>query len=336
MLAYIKTYFTVASVLLTSIGALNFAVDPLWYRQGNRLTGINAPFNERLTKTNRLLNSDIEQYDCLIFGSSRLTLLDNQALKKNNCFNYAFAAGTAEEFVEYAKFAKEQGVNPQRVYVGIDAFNFKYTVDDVNMAFKEEVDVPQPTSMYQSYLFSLDSLKFSIYTLLGRFPLERAYNQYFNSTVLELPDQYKPKFVTKKTQAKCDFTRVESYKQIREIFPDAEIIGYVAPISPWEQFNKSYAKGILDCQLEGIHASSQHFNETFDFAYPSRITKNTKYTYDGSHYYPYVHERIARVLEGENSQMGIRVNQMSLQEYQQLHKSKLKAFVKQQGKAHLW
>jgi hypothetical protein len=336
MLGYIKTYFAVASVLLTSVGALNFVVDPLWYRRGNRLTGVNVPFNERLTKTNRLLNSDIAKYDCLIFGSSRLTLLDTKSLKKNNCFNYAFAAGTAEEFAEYAKFAKELGVNPQKVYVGIDAFNFKFTIDDKNMAFKEEVEVPEPQPMYQSYLFSIDSLKFSINTLIGRFPLERAYNQYFKGTVLELSYSYNPKFVTTKSQEKCDFSRVASYQKIRETFPNAKIIGYVAPISPWEKFNQSYAQGLLDCQLQGIHESSRHFNETYDFSYPSKVTKNTNYTYDGSHYYPYVHERIARILEGENSQFGIRVNQVSLQEYQELHRSKLKTFVEQQGKGHLW
>ena len=55
--------------------AINLLVDPLWHGAGNQLTHVNYAFNERLSKINLYLQR-LGQYDCLILGSSRTTLLD--------------------------------------------------------------------------------------------------------------------------------------------------------------------------------------------------------------------------------------------------------------------
>ena len=330
MLEYLKTYFMLASAFLSSIGAINLVADPLWYNKGNELKGVNLVLNERLTKTNLFLNSNRKKYDCLIFGSSRLTLLNSKAFKKNLCFNYAFSAGKPEEFAKYAEYAKEKGVNPQKVYVGVDAFNFTF---DKKTAFKPNVEVAEPKPVYQSYLFSLDTLKFSLKTITGRSSEPRFYDQDFQGEVFENIPKYKPKFTDKRSNEKCDFSRISYYKQIRKTFPNAEIIGYVAPISAWNLYNKSYVRGLLDCQLQAIYEASKSFDATYDFSYPSEITTRTDNTYDGSHYYPGVHDRIAKILEGEQSSIGISIHQYSLGEYQQFHRSKLKEFLQKEGES---
>lgn len=338
---YSAIYLTVTGILLGTIGLFNLLVDPFWYKDGNKITKINLTFNERVTKTNLLNREDASKYDCLILGSSRLTLLNTKAFKKNNCFNYSFSAGTAEEFPVYAKYAKEVGVNAKTVYVGIDGFNF---LPITKMSeFKSEAKVPKTIPIYNNYFFSIDALKLSfraITTNANHINLNdarevRYYDQDFQGRVFSSAPKYEPKFVDKKTSEECDFSRVKYYKQIRNVFPNAEIVGYVAPVSAWSTYNDVYAKGLLNCQAQGIYNVSKNFNVTYDFSQPSEITTNPKHTYDGSHYYPYIHDQIAKVLEGEVSDKGIIVNKLTLEQYQQINNTKLKEFLQKQGKKEL-
>lgn len=333
MLSYLRTYFTVASVLLLSVGAINLTIDPLWYGQGNKLTKFNTAFNERLTKTNSLLNSDKQKYDCLIFGSSRLTLLNSKAFKKNTCFNYAFSLGTVEEFIKYGEYAKEKGINPKKIYVGIDSFNFNL---NKKMEFKHKVEVAEPKPIYQSYLFSTDILRTSLKIITHHFSSSILYDENFQGIVSEKAPKYKPKFSDKISNNKCDFYRISYYRQISKIFPNAEIVGYVPPTSAWRLFNVNYAGGTLNCELQGIYEASKSFDASYDFSYPSEITTRIDNTYDGIHYYPEVHDRIAKILEGERSSLGVRIHQYSLEEYQQFHRAKLKEFLQKEGEGKRW
>lgn len=71
---YLNNYFKLSFITLFSVWIFNYIIDPLWYDEGNRITGKNFAFNERVSKTNLFLQ-DKEQYDCLILGNSRVTLL---------------------------------------------------------------------------------------------------------------------------------------------------------------------------------------------------------------------------------------------------------------------
>ncbi len=331
---YLKKYSFLSAIILFFIGAINYTVDPLWYGKGNKINATNIAFNERLTKTNLYLhNAPKEKYDCLIFGSSRTTLLNTSLLKKNNCFNYSFSAGTAEDFFKYAKYIEEKGVSPKKVYIGVDAFNF-----DAERAIKHNIKIEERLPLYQSYLFSKDTLKLSINTILRRASLPRYYDDSFQVKVFEDTAEYKPKFIeqTSNNNSTCDFTRISYYKKLKALFPQAEFIAYVPPVSIWELYNKSYHRGILNCQLKGIHRVSQFFDAMYDFSYPSAVTANVANTYDGSHFYPQVNNTIAKVIEGRESNFGIRVDRMSVGEYQKFYRKRLKIFLKKLGKEKLF
>src|SRR6516225_2932352 len=71
---YLGWLAATVGLILAACFAVNCLVDPLWYLRGNVLTQINYPFNERLAAMIRFLPR-LDDYDCVIFGTSRASLL---------------------------------------------------------------------------------------------------------------------------------------------------------------------------------------------------------------------------------------------------------------------
>ena len=228
--------------------------------------------------------------------------------------------------MKYAEFVKQKGANPKKVYLGIDTFNF-----DPKNKISTNVVVSQPKPIFQPYLFSSDNLNFSIRAIRGDYNLPRYYDGEFQVQVIDNAPEYKPKLSKSISKETCNLSRVDYYKKLRNIFPQAEFISYVPPVSAWSVFNNSYSRGLMNCQLEAIHQVSQFFDTTYDFSYPSSVTMKTENTYDGSHFYLEVNDQIAEILEGKQSDFGIRVDRMNLDEYQEFYRKQLKEFLQQQG-----
>ena len=91
----------------------NCLVDPLWYLKGNVLTGVNYPFNERLATVIRFLPR-LGDYDCVIFGTSRGSLLPEEKIDGYRCYNLSVSDGQASEYLLYAKYLREHGFAPRR------------------------------------------------------------------------------------------------------------------------------------------------------------------------------------------------------------------------------
>ncbi|MGD1871924.1 MAG: hypothetical protein ACFB02_02620 [Mastigocoleus sp.] len=288
-------------------------------------------FNERLTKINLYRNNKNKNYDCIIFGSSRATLLNPSFFKKNTCFNLALTAGKVEEFVKYAEYIKKEGAAPSKIYVGVDAFNFDPKTD-----FIKNAKVDEPEFVLKPYLFSLQSLDFSYRTFFKKSPSPRYYNKNWEVEVFEDIPKYEPKFSDFTSQEKCTSYRTKYYKQLVDIFPKAEFVAYIPPISAWKSYNRVYARGLTDCQLQRVYQVSKFFDVMYDFAYASPMTSKIENTYDGSHFYPKVNKQIAQVLEGEDKSAGILINKYSLKDYQNFHRTQLKKFLEEQGKIQLW
>ncbi|HEY9853031.1 MAG TPA: hypothetical protein V6D28_26400 [Leptolyngbyaceae cyanobacterium] len=323
---YLRTYFSLSAIILFLVGIINFTIDPLWYSKGNKLTGKNFSFNERVSKTNLLLNSEIQNYDCLILGSSRVTLIKASSFKKQRCFNYSFSAGRIEEFVEYAKYAKSKGLNPKKVYVGVDAFNFEKTP-----ASSAGIGKIAPQPAYQAY-FSLDVFLFSARTLLGMSPDPRYYNEQFESELVENPPTFKPEFYDRQKPGICDRSKVKEYQKLRDVFPKAEFVGYVPPISAWNVVNETYFRNLTDCDLQAFYQVSKIFNVMYDFSVPSTVTAEAKNSYDGSHFYPKIQQKVADTLQGKNPTFGIRLDRYKFPEYQEIYHAKIQEFLEKEGK----
>lgn len=289
-------YGFVTSFLLGSVATINWLIDPLWYDHGNVLTGKNFAFNERITKTNLFLRTkDQVDYDCIILGSSRVTTLRKSEFTKNDCFNYALKGAEIPDFINYADFLKNQGIEPEVVYIGIDGFNFVEKQRKEQQPFA--IENLQTKSPLEAYL-SADVLLFSAMTLLGVSPDPgNFYDQNFEPVDFASPPVYVPKFYTPAARQKCDLSSVETFASLKEFFPNAKFVAYVAPISAWSVVNDTYGRGLMDCHLSAFHQLSQRFDVMYDFSIPSEVTQNPDNTFDGSHYSVKVNNRIAKILQ---------------------------------------
>lgn len=326
----------VTSLLVGSVAAINWAIDPLWYSHGNILTGKNFAFNERITKTNLFLRTkDLADYDCIILGSSRVTALRVSEFTDSNCFNYALKGGEIPDFVNYANFIKDEGVEPKIVYVGVDGLNF--VEKDKTEAQSVVVKNLQTKSPLEAYL-SADVLLFSTMTLLGVSPDPGGYyDRNFEPVDFTNLPSYNPDFYPPASLQRCDLSSVEAFKRLQEFFPNAQFIGYVPPRSAWSMVNDTYGRGLMDCYLTAFYQLSQSYDAMYDFSIPSEVTRNPSLTFDGSHYSVAVNNRIAKILQGETGEsFGVRIDPYSFDEYRKIYRQKLRDFLAANDRLDLW
>ena len=264
-----------------------------------------------------------------------MTALRKSEFTNHNCFNYALKGAELPDFVDYANFINNQGIEPDIVYIGIDGLNF------VEKERKEqqpiEVESLQTKSPLEAYL-SADVLLFSAMTLLGLSPDPgNFYDQNFEPVDFANPPTYDPKFYNPAELQRCDLSSVETFASLQEFFPNAKFVAYVPPRSAWSIVNDTYGRGLMDCYLLAFHELSQRFDAMYDFSIPSAVTKNPDNTFDGSHYSVTVNNRIAKILQGESDDtFGIRVDQYNFDDYRAIYRQKLREFLAENDQLKRW
>ena len=302
---YIGWLMASALLIVAACFAVNCLIDPLWYLRGNVLTEINYPFNERLAKLNHFLPR-MQNYDCIIFGSSRATLLPEEKIKGYHCFNMAFSDGQASEYLLYAEYLRQRGFAPRLVIVDVKREEFVGPV--------HEPEVPDfirtgdsPPSIFATYL-SLDALDFSIRTLRQDSPHHRYYDKNFavNLEVRSKRHRYNPTGPITPMPPPVDVhpERAALYIKLRQEFPMARAIGYIPPESAWRVAAFSLT-GELDTYLAAIGQVAAAYDEFLNFSIPSPITESKQDTYDGSHYSRAINTRVLAALFGQNRDLAI-------------------------------
>ena len=193
-------------------------------------------------------------------------------------------------------------------------------------------------SIYHAY-FSADVFWASILTLFESSPDKSTYyNSKFEMEAFENAPIYQPTFDKPKPKQfkACNLSKVKLYQQLKDIFPNSEIIGYVPPRAASDIVTDTYIPQFTDCYLQAFHQVSDIYDAMYDFSPPSTITKNSQNTYDGSHFFPPVHDKIAEVLQGKSSNFGIRVDDYSFDEYRDLYKKEIQKFLEEEDKLNLW
>jgi hypothetical protein len=292
-----------AGVIVLGCFALNCLIDPLWYLRGNLVGGINYPFNERLSKAVRLLPR-LENYDCIIFGTSRTTLLPEDETGPYRCYNLAISDGQASEYLAYADYLRTLGLKPKLLIVEVKRTDLVGAVQPPEIPDFIRTGA-QPPSIFASYL-TLDALDFSIRTLRGDAPHHRYYDPEFRAhlEVRSKKRYYNPAATLKPTPPPNDVhaERGALYRQLREKFPTARAIGYIPLESAWRVAAFSLT-GSFDAYLDAVAEIVPSYDEFLDFSTPSPTTlsKSPKDTYDGLHYSRAANRRVmADLLAGRS------------------------------------
>jgi hypothetical protein len=307
LVTFIGALLATAGVIVASCFAVNCLVDPLWYLRGNVLTEINYPFNERLSKLIRFLPR-MNDYDCMIFGTSRATLLPEEQAKGYRCFNMAVSDGQASEHLLFADYLRQRGFAPRLIIVDIRRGELigPAVPGDVPDFVRTGEAAP---SIFATYL-SLDALDFSIRTLRGDAPHHRYYDKDFRARleVRSKKHYYNPAVPIKPSPPPNDVhpERAEAYIQLRQKFPMARAIAYLPPESAWRVAAFSLTDG-FDAYLGAIGKIAAAYDQFLDFSVPSPLTlsKDPKDTYDGSHYSRKANELVLTALLSDRQDAAI-------------------------------
>lgn len=320
---------------ITFVLVLNCLVDPLWYFQGNRLTHKNFAFNERQAKLNQFLRAP-HQYDCLIFGSSRTTLLSASEFSGYRCFNLSFSGGQVEDFIAYAEYLDHLGMTPKLIIVGVDGFNFLSSGRDAP-TIPEYVQKKQlPPGFLKTYL-SIDSLHMTWRTIRDDSQRPRYYDDRFEALIRKEAPPFRPEKSLEgegRRRSDAEERRKRAYRpdnavlyaKLVSVFPDARVIGYVPPISAWH-ISDMEKNGILDGYIDALFKTSPAFSAFIDFSVPSDVTSRTDVTYDGSHYLPSVNRLIATKLQFDMPHdWGINLKTVGFADYVKHYRTALDSF----------
>lgn len=317
--------FGVAGILIP-VFTLNYIIDPLWYHGGNSLFKKNYAFNERISKVNYYLQ-DPEKYDCIIFGSSRTTLLNEKKIDGFNCFNFSFSGGMLNEFEYYAKYINKYGKKPKLAIIAIDSFSFYRDKDPTEYLPDFILQLQKPRSLIQNYL-SFSVFNFSLRTLSRDSPYPRYYTEDLTGAVLQATKPYTtPDCITvDQSVKKFNIDKVSSLENLRSIWEGTVFKGFVSPISAWD-ISVLHYDGTLNSYLASIYEANEHLDTLFDFSIPSWVTKDPSNSYDSEHYYPETTDLIAISLINDKPLFGVDMKNYSKNEYKRIFKTELKEFI---------
>lgn len=322
---YLLVAGLVTAACVAVVMIINLIVDPLWMLNGNQVNR-NFVIRERLGKAH-LFMGRADALDCVILGSSRVSLLDAARIEGHRCFNFAFSGGSVEAYIDYASWVAHFGGPIDQVIVGVDGYNLgsdsngPETYDFIR-------DLERPPSMIEQYA-NLAILRASLRAAMGYTYYHRAYNEEFRGVFLddvpvyELPKQLGEKdarIPRSMIRHLGPFTEAATprLERLRSIFPDSRYIGYVPPLHPaW--FAQMRVQGTLDGYIDAMYAASRVFDTFYDFGLPHELNANPANTYDGSHYREAVNDRIAAVLSGSDFGYGIGVHGLERDEYRKAY-----------------
>ncbi len=296
--------------------AFNCLIDPLWFFGGNRLQAKNFTFNERISKS-VWLDRNHPNFDCLILGSSRATLIDTRDIPNSHCFNYSVGGGTLADSLHLARFAGQKIDGLTTVFVSVDDFNWiRPSALNLKNPSRFSQDIQSKLSPFSHYL-GLSALGMSVRTLLDSSPTPRYYARDFSIQVRAdaptLADGM-PRYALaipqlSDVQIKKNISAVsEAIQGIRVVFPRCRLVGFV-PFTSTEIIAANLDKVGVNRYMEAQISLAAGFDDFYDFSIISSVTTDPSTTYDGGHFFPNINARLMRqmVLQ-EESGISVRIN----------------------------
>ena len=118
-----------------------------------------------------MYSKNLETYNCVLMGSSRMSVLDTVSFNKilqKKCFNYGLGGSGILEQIKTAENLIENNNNIETIIIGLDFFGFNpYLIQNgsINLFNKNRYSNDMYVEDYFEHLFSLRSLKNSVLTV---------------------------------------------------------------------------------------------------------------------------------------------------------------------------
>ncbi len=163
----VVAFTVIITIVFGTVVLVNFLVDPLWlFSHTNLLNKIQLPINERAQKTNYLAYGGAD-YDTLIIGNSRATLINQNDLNGKKAFNYSVSAIATSEYEDYIAFAlKRSGGKIKTVYISSSFASANIEVQkNIEKTPDYYISKSQDTFYRLSMLMSLNMFRYSLRTL---------------------------------------------------------------------------------------------------------------------------------------------------------------------------
>ncbi|HEU4549691.1 MAG TPA: hypothetical protein VFS01_08345 [Rhizomicrobium sp.] len=323
---YLAVLLAVIFVVLAAIGVLNYLVDPLWFFGGNKIQPRNFAFNERVARMAHFMSTD-RDFDCYIFGASRVAMVNVHDFKGHRCFMVSFENASPRELVAYASYMKAHARRePTLVVVGVDDFDFIDQADANDVPeFVRDGGVPH----FWQYYFSWDVATWSLKTIFDISPKARYFGKDLSGQIRADARMLPVLRMTLKPGQKwhMSLASVSEYAKFRQLFPKAHLVGYATPVAA-TRIAEYRMSGLLPFYIRALIETSTKFDEMYDFSIPSTITADPGLTYDGSHYQPSVSREIAIAIQRHEPSFGVALTGRSTEDLEADYASRLARFHK--------
>lgn len=304
-------------ILISFFFVFNVLIDPLWYFKGNKITKINYTFNERLTKFNLFyyINQDIK-YDCVIFGSSISTTINENEFKQNKCFNFSFSAGRITEYIIYLEYLYFLKFDLKKIYIELPVFwddniLIKYKLLNEKFPNLEKISYIPPISPNQFFLTApknlIKNIELKKKVLLGNNNLDLIPS--FIKKKKE-PDKFWSHYFSLNTLSFSarSLLRISNYSNAY----DEDFVSFIRKNKVGKYDNTLDNYKISDININKIvndrFKITKYFDQVFDFSLPNTHTNFSLNTYDGTHFYKEFMNKLPNKMEGTNLNFGTNVN----------------------------
>jgi hypothetical protein len=274
-----------------------------------------------MARAAHFVNSE-KDFDCYIFGASRVGMMNEHRFSDHKCFMVSFANATPQELLAFASYMNHRnGRDPSLVIVGVDDFSI--------VGPAEGFDVPKPvlentTPYFWQYYFSADVARWSMETLLDISPKPRYYGGDLTGRIRDDAESLTILRAEGAPRRSVNHQIIQEYSKFREAFPNARLVAYATPVAVQRIVQYRDAE-ILPYYLTGLIETARYFDEMYDFSIPSIYTMDPTLTYDGSHFQPSVNDRIVESIQNREPGFGIIISELDVHEISAVYAERLKA-----------
>ncbi len=310
---FVKTLlFTLFGIVL-SVGLFNLFMDPMWtFSHAHYFNSKQKGFDERQQKTNLAYFRDFD-YNTVLMGSSRATLLDQNVLSHDDIkvFNYAISLSMPQEYKTYIDFAKQRTKKPLKaIFLELDF----YGTNKNNKRLKEykqdrAIEKAKSCCYRWKMLFSFSTLKMSLNNL-ARAILRKNFHRSYNRYNVAYTDRYAPESVKKdveKTTLKSavgmeDYAYNEYYRsifnQLKRENPESRFVVFTSPASSF-YLDLLFKNGLWNAYSQWLKDLVEEFGSVYHFMDYNTITLNyPTYFLDYHHVYPKIQNMMAKKVIG--------------------------------------